>query len=70
MPISLPGLIFQLTINNGMHLKYSHKDLVHQLVNHRSHIQFLQTIEYDRAIEYLNNIYIYYFRQLKGSMSV
>jgi hypothetical protein len=69
MSILQSRLIFQLTIGNGMLLKYSHSDWVHHFVNHRPCIGFLQTIEHDVAVEYLNNVSVHFFRQLKGSMS-
>jgi hypothetical protein len=65
MSILLPRLIFPLTINDGKHLKYSHRDLVHQSVNHRSFIGFLHSIQYDLVVEYLNNVFVHFFRQLK-----
>jgi hypothetical protein len=54
-------LTFRLTIDDGMYLKYSHQDLVHQFVHHRSRIGFPHTIEYDVATEYLNNVSVHFF---------
>jgi len=69
MSILQPRLTFQLTIDDHTHLKYSHSDWVHHFVNHWSRIGFSHTIEHDVAAEYLNNVSIYFFRQLKGRMS-
>jgi hypothetical protein len=65
MPILLPRLIFPLTINDGKHLKYSHRDLVHQSINHRLRVGFLHSIQYGLTLEYLNNVFVHFFRQFK-----
>jgi hypothetical protein len=69
MPILQLRLIFQLTIDDDMHMKHSHSDWVHHFVNHRPRIGFSHTIEHDVAAAYLNNGSVHFFRQLKGSMS-
>jgi hypothetical protein len=60
-PIALALLRLQLTIDDSKYLKYSHRSSVHQFIDNRLHIEFLQILFYDVVAEYLNNIFIQFF---------
>jgi inhibitor of KinA sporulation pathway (predicted exonuclease) len=61
MPIPQLRLTFQSTIDDATHLKYSHKDFIHQFVKHRPRTGFSHTIEHDVVTEYLNNVSVHFF---------
>jgi hypothetical protein len=57
-PISLALLRLRLKIDDGKYLKYSYRSSVHQFIDNKLHIEFLQMLFYDVVAEYLNKISI------------
>jgi hypothetical protein len=60
-PIAPALLRLRLKIDDDKYLKYSHRGSVHQFIDSRPRIEFLQMLFYDVVAEYLNKISIQFF---------